>query len=275
MKGKLLFTLVLWICYLPGVVALERENMQLNELERIFEKNPANPQTTQLLLKELHRQGKPAGEVLLRYFNTQPESDYLKDYNWVIVRDYVNDINAPQIQYLLDHQDAFIQHFSKDDVFQKLDNVIVNHLEKIYAVDRAKYSKEIEKLKTWGYVHYDVVEDYFKIRELRIARNSEDYFYKARKLFRYFPENRPMIKEITAGALEIMNDVARLKVIHLWAGKTVEPATDFEAVYNYVLISRKCGYTDLAKKYAGIADRLARQSGDPVLKKRAGELVEI
>lgn len=29
-----------------------------------------------------------------------------------------------------------------------------------------------------------------------------------------------MIKEITAGALEIMNDVSRLKVIQLWAGKT-------------------------------------------------------
>jgi hypothetical protein len=28
-----------------------------------------------------------------------------------------------------------------------------------------------------------------------------------------------MIKEITAGALEIMNDVSRLKVIQLWAGK--------------------------------------------------------
>ena len=47
----------------------------------------------------------------------------------MIVRDYVNDINAPQLKYVFENQDKFIQHFSKDDVFQKLDNVLVNHLE--------------------------------------------------------------------------------------------------------------------------------------------------
>ena len=94
------------------------------------------------------------------------------------------------------------------------------------------------------------VLDYFNIKELRLSGNAEDYFYKARKLFRYFPENRKMIKEITAGALEIMNDVSRLKVIQLWAGKTVESKSDFDAIYNYVKISQKCGFNDIAKKYA-------------------------
>lgn len=56
-----------------------------------------------------------------------------------------------------------------------------------------------------------------------------------------------MIKEITAGALEIMNDVSRLKVIQLWAGKTVESKSDFDAIYNYVKISQKCGFNDIAK----------------------------
>lgn len=56
-----------------------------------------------------------------------------------------------------------------------------------------------------------------------------------------------MIKEITAGALEIMNDVSRLKVIQLWAGKTVESKSDFDAIYNYVKISKKCGFNDIAK----------------------------
>ena len=275
MKGKFLLTCGLLLWNLSGAVALEKENVQLDELERKFDRNPANPQVTQLLLKELCRQGKPAAEVLSRYFKPQPETDYLKDYNWVIVRDYVNDIHAPQIQYLFDHQDSFVQYFSKDDVFQKLDKVLVDYLESLYVKNRAEYDREMLKLRKLGYAHYDVVEDYFKIRELRVSRNAEDYFYKARKLFRYFPDNCPMIKEITAGALEIMDDVARLKVIHLWAGKTVVPATDFDAVYNYALISRKCGYTDLACKYAGIANRLARQSGDPAQKKRAGELLKL
>lgn len=55
-----------------------------------------------------------------------------------------------------------------------------------------------------------------------------------------------MIKEITDGALEIMNDVSRLKVIQLWAGKTVESKKDFDALYNYALISTN-GFKDVAK----------------------------
>ena len=120
-----------------------------------------------------------------------------------------------------------------------------------------------------------MVEDYFYIRQLRAERKSEDYFYKARKLFRYFPENRKMIKEITDGALEIMNDVSRLKVIQLWAGKTVESKTDFDAIYNYVLISEKCGFDDVAKKYAEIADSLAKKSANQALMERAKELLKI
>lgn len=275
MKGTFLLTVWFILGCACGVEAEKKENIQLDNLERVFYRNPSDHQTAALLLKELSRQGKSGNEVLGRYFKTQSEADYLKDYNWKIVRDYVNDIHAPQIKYIFEHQDKFIQHFSKDDVFQKLDNVLVNYLENFYVKDRAGYDLQLRKIKERGYEHYDVVSDYFNIRELRSKGNAEDYFYKARKLFRYFPENRNMIKEITAGALEIMNDVSRLKVIQLWAGKTVETVTDFDAVYNYALISGRCGYSDVARKYAGIANRLAQQSDNPVFKKRAGELLQL
>ena len=108
-----------------------------------------------------------------------------------------------------------------------------------------------------------------------ISVNAEDYFYKARKLFRYFPENRQLIKEITAGALDIMNDVSRLKVIQLWAGKTVESKTDFDAIYNYVKISKKCGFDDVAKKYAVIANNLALKSNSQPMRQQADELMKM
>ena len=273
MKFFLTVGVVLWcVC---NVWAIERTTMGLDNLVKVFEQNPANPQTTILLLKELNKAGKSGKEVLDRYFKTQTEADYFKDYNWTIVRDYVNDINAPQLKYVFENQEKFIQHFSKDDVYQKLDNVLVNYLDKLYLQDRINYETQLKRIKENGYEHYDVVYDYFNIRELRANKNAEDYFYKARKLFRYFPENRQMIKEITAGALEIMNDVSRLKVIQLWAGKTVESRTDFDAIYNYVKISRKCGFNDVAKRYAAIANTLATQSNNDTMKQQAGELLKM
>ena len=179
------------------------------------------------------------------------------------------------LKYVFENQDKFIQHFSKDDVFQKLDNVLVNHLEQLYLQNKADYENQMKRIKETGYEHYDVVLDYFNIKELRLSGNAEDYFYKARKLFRYFPENRKMIKEITAGALEIMNDVSRLKVIQLWAGKTVESKSDFDAIYNYVKISKKCGFNDIAKKYANIANNLANQSQNQLMKQQASELIRM
>ncbi len=266
--GVLLFNLV-------GVQAHEKEMGTLDNLVKKFEANPADPQTTIQLLRELKNQGKPNRDVVNRYFQTQKEADYLKDYNWSIIRDYVDDVNAPQIKYLFNNQSKFMQNFSKDDVFQKLDNVFVGHLEQYYNSNKIEYNKYLDFLKSSGYEHYDVVADYFYIKQLRAERKSEDYFYKARKLFRYFPENRKMIKEITDGALEIMNDVSRLKVIQLWAGKTVESKKDFDALYNYALISNKCGFEDVAKRYAKIATSLAEESSNQTMMERAKKLLQL
>ena len=266
--GVLLFNLV-------GVQAHEKEMDSLDNLVKKFEANPADPQTTIQLLRELKNQGKPNRDVVNRYFQTQKEADYLKDYNWSIIRDYVDDVNAPQIKYLFNNQSKFMQNFSKDDVFQKLDNVFVGHLEQYYNSNKIEYNKYLDFLKSSGYEHYDVVADYFYIKQLRAERKSEDYFYKARKLFRYFPENRKMIKEITDGALEIMNDVSRLKVIQLWAGKTVESKKDFDALYNYALISNKCGVEDVAKRYAKIATSLAEESSNQTMMEKAKKLLQL
>ncbi len=275
MKCRILLAAGLIFMSTCGVVAIEKTTVELSELVKIFEQNPSNTKTTIQLLKELRKQGKSGQDVINRYFKTQQESDYYKDYNWAIVRDYVTDVNAPQLQYVFENCDKFVEHFSKDDVFQKLDNVLVSHLDELYKRNKSDYEASLKKIKEDGYAHYDVVSDYFYIRQLRADKNAEDYFYKARKLFRYFPENRKMIKEITAGALEIMNDVSRLKVIQLWAGKTVESQSDFDAIYNYVKISQKCGFYDVAKRYANVANNLAAKSNSDTMKSLAGELMKM
>lgn len=272
---KILFTAGIILFQFFAVFALERESTNLDNLVKIFEQNPSNAQNTIQLLKELNKQGKSGQDILDRYFKTQKEADYSQEYNWVIVRDYVHDINAPQLKYIFDNQALFIQRFSKDDVFQKLDNVLVNYLENFYTKDKSNYNLYLNRIKEMGYEHYDVVSDYFGIRELREKKQAEDYFYKARKLFRYFPEDRKMIKEITAGALEIMNDVSRLKVIQLWAGKTVESKGDFEAICNYALISNKCGFGDVAKKYANLANNIAARADSQLMKQKAVEVLRM
>ena len=154
MKGRFLFILGLIFWGSCGICAAGRGTSELDELVKVFEQNPGNPESTLRLLKELDRAGKPGQEVIDRYFLTQKEADYCKEYNWIIVRDFVNDINAPQLKYVFEHQDKFIQYFSKDDVFQKLDNVLVNHLDKLYQQNKTDYEKMLQQIKDYGYVAY-------------------------------------------------------------------------------------------------------------------------
>ena len=116
---------------------------KLEELVRRFEANPADAAATVQLLKELKLQGKSNETYLARYFQTQQETDYLKEQNWSIIRDFVDDVNAPQFKYVLNNHAKFIQHYSKDDVFQKLDNTFVQHLEKFYKKDQASYDLRV------------------------------------------------------------------------------------------------------------------------------------
>lgn len=104
MKCRFLLTVgvILWSTW--SGFAIEKTTVSLDNLVKTFEQNPANPQTTMQLLKELSKQGKSGQDILNRYFKTQSEADYFKDYNWMIVRDYVNDINAPQLKYVFENK---------------------------------------------------------------------------------------------------------------------------------------------------------------------------
>ena len=43
----------------------------------------------------------------------------------------------------------------------------------------------------------------------------------------------------------------------------------------YVKISKKCGFNDIAKKYANIANNLANQSQNQLMKQQASELIRM
>ena len=183
MKCRFLLTVgvILWSTW--SGFAIEKTTVSLDNLVKTFEQNPANPQTTMQLLKELSKQGKSGQDILNRYFKTQSEADYFKDYNWMIVRDYVNDINAPQLKYVFENQDKFIQHFSKDDVFQKLDNVLVNHLEQLYLQNKADYENQMKRIKETGYEHYDV----FQYQRTTVIRKCRRLFLQSPEVISLFP----------------------------------------------------------------------------------------
>ena len=64
MKCRFLLTVgvILWSTW--SGFAIEKTTVSLDNLVKTFEQNPANPQTTMQLLKELSKQGKSGQDIL-------------------------------------------------------------------------------------------------------------------------------------------------------------------------------------------------------------------
>ena len=133
MKGRIFLAAGMLFLSTCNVWAIEKTTPAIDNLVKVFEQNPSDAQTTVKLLEEMRKQGLSGQqEVINRYFQTQQEADYYKNYNWEIIRDYVTDLKSPQLQYVFNNCDKFVECFSRDDVFQKLDNVLVSTLEPLY-----------------------------------------------------------------------------------------------------------------------------------------------
>ncbi len=249
------------------------KELEIKVLIQRFDANPSNVEVARDLLKNMVSVGLDTKNIVKKYFATQDKKEYVKEYNWEIIREYADDILAEPLSYVFKNKDEFISRYSKEEVFQKLDYSCVKYLDNLYKRDADKFTKYIGLLESSEYEHKDVIKDYFGIRKLLEQKKEDEYFYKARKLFRYFPEDRKMIKEITSGALEIMNDISRLKVIQLWAGKTVEKDNDIESLYEYSKISHKVGYSDLSLVYAKKAVLMAEQTKDMNYLEKCRQLV--
>lgn len=264
---KLVLILGLFIGFQAISFGFEARDENSNEIDikvlmKKFDANPSNVEVAKSLLKNMTNAGLDTKKVVKMYFATQEKKEYVKEYNWEIIREYASDILSEPLNYVFKNKAEFISKYSKEEVFQKLDYSCVKYLDGLYKNDVEKFSKYLNLLEEANYEHKDVIQDYFGIRELLVQKKEDEYFYKARKLFRYFPEDRQMIKEITAGALEIMNDVSRLKVIQLWAGKTVERGQDLESLYKYSKISFRVGYNDVGLMYAKKAALMAQEKND-------------
>ncbi len=77
-------------------------------------------------------------------------------------------MNAPQIKYLFNNRPNSCRT-SKDDVFQKLITCLSVIWEQYYNSNKIEYNKYLDFLKSSGYEHYDVVADYFYIKQLARA----------------------------------------------------------------------------------------------------------
>ncbi len=110
-----------------GIIALGK--VALNPEERfsaIKEKYEANKTDGTAVLKYLHALREayvPYNEVSNSYFAILKEADYLKEENWQLIVNFVEDYSIPVFKYLVKNKDVFSEKFGKKAVENKIEQV--------------------------------------------------------------------------------------------------------------------------------------------------------
>lgn len=101
---------------------------QLPYLQQAFQADPSSAEKCYAYLMALRRGAMDYSAVATAYFATKKDSDLMNEINWKIIANGVSDINSPQFQFVLKHQQEFATIASPGRVQRKISNIVTETL---------------------------------------------------------------------------------------------------------------------------------------------------
>jgi len=110
-----------------GAIALNpQENLQ-SYMKR-YEAGEMSDAFIQAFLQHLAEAYIPVKTVLQKYFAGKSEADLFSRPCWSIIVKHVDDMNAPQFEFLVKHEEEFSKLYGKDSVFNKISEIYLTAL---------------------------------------------------------------------------------------------------------------------------------------------------
>jgi thioredoxin-related protein len=209
-----------------------------------------------------------------KYLGTVKDADLQKRVNWVLIRDYVHDLDSREIKYLVAHSDDFSKKFGKDTVEGKLANLGQRFFDRFYkpgGYNREEFEKAKKEFisQKWPGAQKTVFTNELTLNKF----NDKAKFYElAAAHFQEYYNNDP--NSLNAMAWEFYQEVdnkEQLKAAVNMAKRATELGSSFTYMDTYAGLLYKTGNYKEAEKQATKAIESAKKSGvDP---KEAEELL--
>jgi thiol-disulfide isomerase/thioredoxin len=232
-----------------------------------YESKKSDPNFLLQYLAALSETCMKAGHVLDDYFTTQPDKELSSRANWYIIRDYNENIDSREFQYLLSHVQEYYDKYTVDSVntmiryvFWVGGNAIIN--KKGANEDEFIAYKETISKNNFPFVN----ELLFKLDKAYLVNNQEWAKYVA-----YVIENTDKyvqsvneLNDISWTIYEHSDDPAALLKAESWMKKVIQDEKDGQdwAFYDtYAAVLYKLKKKQEAKAMAIKAIELAKASG--------------
>jgi thiol-disulfide isomerase/thioredoxin len=207
----------------------------------------------------------PADDVLKDYFATQKEESLSNRQNWTAIREYINDYNSKEFDYLLKHVDTYKKLYTADSVDQKIKSVLIQ------SGYRSIFKKEGASEKDYNAFIADVKKlDYSKTDEV-IFGISLAYYQETQAWENYakllvdqgdrFLKDAHEINNISWNLYEHSDNKNALLKAEFWMSKSLEELGEWYAYDTYAAVLFKLKKKKEAKAAAERAIEMAKKQG--------------
>jgi thiol-disulfide isomerase/thioredoxin len=214
----------------------------------------------------------PVQPVLQKYFASKSESDLLSRPCWTIIRNFVNDMDAPQFRFLVKHELDYGKLFGKDTVDRKISEVFLTALMKqtraSFKTDTLYKNMKIKILKS-GYSGVDKVIFTADMNFYRARMDNKKFLDLVGKdLEKYYFDDYNVLNSVAWTVSEICSknkteDSNYLNKALGWAKRSVELKSEPSNINTYATLLFMTGNTADAIKYEQAAIDLAKKLSLP------------
>jgi thiol-disulfide isomerase/thioredoxin len=251
-----------------GKTALD-PNENLSAYMKRFNAGENSDAFIQVLMLRLSDAYMPVQPVLQKYFAGKNDAEMQSRSSWTIIKNYVNDMNLPQFDYLVRHQHDYARLYGKDSVDGKISEIYLNALMKQTRTARATdtmYNALKKKILESGFDRAPAVIFTSDLTLYQMRRQNQQFLDLAYEgVEKYYGTDYNMLNTTAWYVLQICKEgkvtdsLKYLEKAKGWAKKSISIKNDPMNNDTYAALLFYTGQTKEAIMYEEVAISLAKE----------------
>lgn len=206
-----------------GKFILTPEN-QFNTVKKAFNTDVSNGDNCLKYVTLIKKAGFDPTLITQKYLNTKTESELISEYNWKVIANGVNDIEAKEIAFVIAHKDEFIKVASPARVERKLVFTAQDNLQPlVLRLDTLNYNKKRAIAASFKIRKVDSLVFRYDLTLAEKTKNWKKYATIATNLVEQFAyKDSNLLVEITSNYLAYIEDKKYLKNATSWIKQALQ-----------------------------------------------------
>ena len=241
-----------------GKFVLTPEN-QFNTVKKAFYEDVTNGDNCLKFVTLIKRAGFDPTLITQKYLNTKTESELISEYNWKVIANGLNDIEAKEIAFVTAHKDEYSKVASPARVERKLLFTTQDNLQPlVLRLDTINYNKKRAIAASFKIRKVDSLVFRYDLTLAEKTKNWKKYTTIANESVEQFGyKDSNLLVEITSNYLAYIEDKKNLKTATSWIKQALQLGESLDkyklAAQLYLKVNDAKNALELAQKGKNIA----------------------